>query len=732
MIIECTPEKKLFPADKADELDFMVCTYRAIDPSVLPEWCTSPVFKAKGVMLPYTRGATVRLEGSSWDKPKDGEQPTFCVESSSWEIADTKDSLFRFLMDLDGCDKETAARIVNSAAANSPMSNLDIDAAPFSKAIKSPAFSKKISTAYAVRRSKREEFFFLLARAPKDVPASVCAEAAVAAPSIADLQMHPFRYCIEGLLPYSMVKKLAKEFGVSYQSPEGIQAAVIDVLKQVEGSSLTRVYGEDSPSGNTYCTVHDCRRKTANLVGLLESDHLIMDAIKQVIDDGHCVAVKGKYLYRAATCDAEYGIAGEIIRLLDYKPEQRDYKEDIYCLENIKKIRLAPEQRNAVKVSLSNAVTLLIGGPGTGKTTIEQVIIEVYQKYHTDNVLLVAPTGKAARRMSESCGLPASTVHKALGVSAGPEVLESSVILDAGLILVDEASMLDAQTCFALFKAIKTGTQVVIVGDTNQLPSVGAGNVLYELIESQVVPIAQLETVYRQKAGSTIAVNCARIKRGATNLEYSDSFILEVATSQEDAVEKVMAAYDEELARGLTADDICLLSPYRRSTPTGVNQMNPILQKKFIAPGTESISYGRKKFFLGDKVMCMTNTDDVANGDTGYITAIKGGRFTVDFGDGRVVEYAKSALRNFDLAYAISIHKSQGAEFKTCIIVLMDEHASMLKRNLIYTAVSRAKQKVFLISTLNALETAIHSEDVTRRLSLLGTILRENMSCPET
>lgn len=725
MTIECTPERKVFPSDKADELDFMVCTYRATDSSVLPEWCTSPIFKAKGVMLPYTRGASVCLEGSTWDTSKD--EPTFCVESSRWNMPDTKESLFRFLMDLDGCDKECAARIVNLSMTNAPMSNLDIDMEPFEKAIKSPSLAKKVSEAYAIRRAKRDEFFFLLSRASKDVSPSVCATAAVAAPSVADLQMHSLRYCIEGLLPYTLAKKIAKEFGVSYQSLEGIKAAVIDVLKQSEGSSTTRIYGEDTPSGNTYCPVQTCRLKTANMVGLLESDPKIMAAIKGVIDDGYCVAVKGKYLYRAATCDAEYGIAEEVIRLLDYKPVQRDYKDDIYCLENIKHIRLAPEQRNAVKVSLSNAVTLLIGGPGTGKTTIEQVIIEVYKKYNKDNVLLVAPTGKAARRMSESCGLPASTVHKALGVSAGPEVLKSATVLDAGLILVDEASMLDAQTCFALFKAIKAGTQVVIVGDTNQLPSVGAGNVLYELIESHVVPIAQLETVYRQKAGSTIAVNCARIKRGATNLEYSDTFVLEIATSQEDAVEKVMAAYDEELARGLTADDICLLSPYRRSTPTGVNQMNPILQKKFIAPETASISYGRKKFFLGDKVMCMTNGDDVANGDTGYITEIKGGRFTVDFGDGRTVEYAKSALRNFDLAYAISIHKSQGAEFKTCIIVLMDEHASMLKRNLIYTAVSRAKQKVFLISTVNALETAIQTEDVTRRLSLLGTILQENM-----
>ena len=132
MTIECTPERKVFPSDKADELDFMVCTYRATDSSVLPEWCTSPIFKAKGVMLPYTRGASVCLEGSTWDTSKD--EPTFCVESSRWNMPDTKESLFRFLMDLDGCDKECAARIVNLSTPNAPMSNLDIDMEPFEKA----------------------------------------------------------------------------------------------------------------------------------------------------------------------------------------------------------------------------------------------------------------------------------------------------------------------------------------------------------------------------------------------------------------------------------------------------------------------------------------------------------------------------------------------------------------------------------------------------------------------
>lgn len=722
MTIQCKPLYKLFPPDKADEAEFMIVRYKALSSSDLPEEACSAEFVAKGPLLPSNVSSIVTLEGD-WSVGKDG-LPAITVKNYQEQIPDTLNAVMSYLMLLDGCDKDTAAQIVNRLPQEEPASELDRDPSKILQWVSNPFIAEKVYREYAVRRSKKDIFLYLKSRAAKSVTADACCRAAVAASSLQEVQEDPFRFCIEGFLPYTMMRKIAKENSISYQSPRGIEAAVVDVLRQSEGSSSGRSLDGET-TGNTYCSVEELCMGVANQVGLLRTDPSIVRAINACIKRGDCVCAKGKYIYRKATCDAEYGIAEHVARLMSYKPVQREYRDTIYALENKKHLRIAPEQRNAVKVALASAVTLLIGGPGTGKTTIEQFIIEVFERFNPDKeILLVAPTGKAARRMSEACCRPACTVHKALNVSAGDEVLESSVSLTAGLILIDEASMLDAQVCFALFKAIQTGAQVVIVGDTNQLPSVGAGNVLYELIESKAIPTAELITVYRQKAGSTIAVNCARVKRGNTDLDYSDTFTFQEAESEEKAVNLILEAYDAELAKGLTADDICLLSPYRRSTQTGVNQINPLLQKKFICEGAPCLKYKDKTFYLGDRVMSMVNKDDIANGDTGYITKMDEKNFTVDYGDGRSHDYKKSDLRYFDLAYAITIHKSQGCEFKTCIIVLMNDHVAGLNRNILYTGLSRAKQRLYLIGQSKAIETAILTSDVSLRRSRLGDILK--------
>lgn len=730
MTIKCKPLYKLFPPDKADEADFMIVRYQALSPADLPETARSTEFIAKGPLLPYNKTSTVTLEGENWTLDKDGI-PTIAATDSHEELPNTLNGIMSFLMLLDGCDKDTAAQIVNRLPSDNPVEELERDPSRILQWVSNPFIAERIYREFSVRREKKEVFLYLKQRASKAALADACCRAAVAASSLQEVQEDPFRFCIEGFLPYQMMRKIAKENNVSYQSPRGIEAAVVDILRQAEGSSSGR-YLDTETTGNTYCTVEELRTGVANQVGLLKTDPSIIKAVNACIEHGECVCAQGKFVYRKTTCDAEYGIAEHVARLMSYKPVQREYRDAIYALENKKHLRIAPEQRNAVKVALASAVTLLIGGPGTGKTTIEQFIIEVFERYNPDKeILLVAPTGKAARRMSEACGRPACTVHKALNVSAGEEVLESSVSLTAGLVLIDEASMLDAQVCFALFKAIQTGAQVVIVGDTNQLPSVGAGNVLYELIESKVIPIAELVTVYRQKAGSTIAVNCARVKRGNTDLDYSDTFTFQEAATEEEAVKLILEAYDAELAKGLTADDICLLSPYRRSTLTGVNQINPLLQKKFIPEGAPCLKYKEKSFYLGDRVMSMVNKDDIANGDTGYITKMDEKSFSIDYGDGRVHDYRKNDLRNFDLAYAITIHKSQGCEFKTCIIVLMNDHVAGLNRNILYTGLSRSKQQLYLIGQTQAIQTAILTSDVTLRKSRLSDVLREKIQLPK-
>lgn len=720
--VKCTAERKIFPPERSDELGFVICAYKALDPSELEHPVGDNRFTAKGALLPYAKGTTVTLYGDRWEMKDNGL--SLHVIGYDEFVPDTPTTIESFLLTLDGCDKSEAARIMNATGDNDILSKLDNSPELFGKAVKNKYLAERIRNAYLVRRKKKEAFFFLTRLLPKNVPLAQARDAALAAESVEEIKKDLFKFAILGLIPYRTARKIAKEEGVDHKSLKGVEAAIVDVLKQNEGSSSGYAFDEDKAIGNTYCVVSELVRKAADAVGLKQTNNLCLQAIQELIDEDICVCAQGKYIYRKETADAEYGIAAELVRLLSYKLPFFEYRDDIYAIENRKKMRLAPEQRQAAKAALLNAFTLLVGGPGTGKTTIEQVIIDVFRHYNSTKVLLVAPTGKAARRMTESCGLPACTVHKALNVSAEAEVIQTDVSLDAGLIIVDECSMLDSQVCYALLKAIKTGTQVIFVGDTNQLPSVGAGNVLFELINSKLVPTVELQTVYRQKAGSTIAINCARIKRGSTELMFdNETFRFVEVGSEEEAVGAILTAYAEELETGLTSEDICLLSPYRKSTATGVNHINPVLQKKLVNTSAPSLQYGTNRFYVGDKVMCMTNRSDVANGDVGYITDIKGTKFKVDFRDGRVATYNKGDLRDFNLAYSTTIHKSQGSEYKTCIIVLLDVHKAMLKRNLIYTAISRAKTKCVVVGTKSALETAILTEDASKRQSRLGEIL---------
>lgn len=707
-----TPIKKLFPPVKEDEVGFMIVKFHASNPSEVPIADAEGNFIVKGPLLPYSTAGEIELFGAVHED---------CFICSAYEESlDSPEKVKGFLSTLDGYKPSDYDRLWNILGPNM-ITQLDINPELLLSCGLPEYRAKKFSLSYAIRRPKKSALMYLL---DKKVPADDALKIAFACDSLLDLKARPFHFVIASSLPYKTAKKIAKEEKLPIDSAEGVKAAILDVLRQGEGSSAGRAF-EDEAVGNTYCTISELITKAAALTHLEEDVKPLKKALVELVHDSICTCAQGKYVYRKETSDAEYGIARETLRLRNVKVPHIDYVEDIYRTENAKKMRLAPEQRAAVKTVLNNGFSLLIGGPGTGKTSIETFVISVFRHYHPDTpILLVAPTGKAARRMAESTGESACTIHKALGVEAGDEVLVSDVTLNAGLVIVDEASMLDSQVSIALFKAILTGTQVVLVGDTNQLPSVGAGNVLAELIASGAFAVAKLETVYRQKDGSTIATNCAKIKHGTLELDYSDSFLFERVTNSDDAVKAILKAYRTEMDNGLSIEDICVLSPYRRSTKTGVNELNPLIQKMVVKAGTPSIKYGKTTFYQGDKIMAMTNHGDVANGDVGYLEIIDGNHFEIDFRDGRKGKYGKSDLRNFELAYACTIHKSQGSEYKSCIIVLMDEHRTMLKRNLIYTAVSRSKGKVVLVGQPSALETAILIEDVTKRLSRLGEVIR--------
>ena len=299
--------------------------------------------------------------------------------------------------------------------------------------------------------------------------------------------------------------------------------------------------------------------------------------------------------------------------------------------------------------------------------------------------------------------------------------------LDGDLIIVDEISMLDVYLANQLFRSLKPGCQLILVGDPDQLPSVGPGAILNDMLKSGVIPVVKLEKVFRQKAGSTIAVNAKQIKYGNFKLEYNntDFRFIPAASAAEAApiiVEQYKKAVDE-----VGIDNVYLLTPLRAKTETGVNNINPVIRDVINPkdPKKPEVVYGKKIFRLGDKVMQMKNFEDVSNGDQGYITQIAKNEdgdmvVTIDFGDNRIKVYDLSQLEMVELAYSLTIHKSQGSEARTVIINMQMSQYIMLNRPLIYTAITRAKKTVIFVGEQKAITCAIRTEELNKRCTNLA------------
>lgn len=383
-------------------------------------------------------------------------------------------------------------------------------------------------------------------------------------------------------------------------------------------------------------------------------------------------------------------------------------------------------------MGLTSKLCVITGGPGTGKTSVQRALLDLYKKrFPAARIVCCAPTGKAARRMEQSTGVPSATVHRVLGLIANEDgQYGDPETLDADLVLVDEVSMLDVYLAEKLFRSIPATARLILVGDSDQLPSVGPGAVLKEIIASGRVPVVRLDQVFRQKNGSRIAANAKLIRHGNLSLEYGPDFEFYDSTDMSVSAEIIESLYLQETAR-CGIDNVVLLSPYRQKTETGANALNQLLQGKVNPPadGKMDAVHGQRRFRTGDKVMQIKNCEDINNGDVGYITSITGTQtesvIRIDFGDGRLVDYENADLDMLDLGYACTVHKSQGSEYKSVIINLQCAHSVMLVRPLIYTAITRAKEKVLIVGERRALCTAIRRIDTEQRGTKLAQRIRE-------
>lgn len=389
-------------------------------------------------------------------------------------------------------------------------------------------------------------------------------------------------------------------------------------------------------------------------------------------------------------------------------------------------IMLSKAQSEAVKMCFSNNISIITGGPGTGKSTVLKVVVEVYKTLTgKDDILLAAPTGKAAKRMGECTGMPgARTIHSALGLTTD-EAEEKNVIED-GLVVLDEMSMVDLSIAYKLMKSVSKDSRIVFVGDAEQLPSVGAGNVFSDMLNSGCIEVTRLDTVFRQSGTSRIALNAEEIRNNGSKLLYGNDFNFITATSDTEALEIVKHCYIQEI-NDVGIDNVQILAPFRSRGETSVKNINEIIRElinPFVGSRNELFCDGNK-FRLNDRVIQLKNVNGINNGDVGFIKSVYPDEDDVkhaiiEFSDGIRADYPERDLDIIDLAYATTIHKAQGSEYSTVIIPIMMSHYIMLKRNLIYTAITRAKKKVILVGEKRALMAGIHKNDSAKRNTLLS------------
>lgn len=526
---------------------------------------------------------------------------------------------------------------------------------------------------------------------------------------------------------FKSADKLAEAMGIPSDSPKRIDAGIEYVLLELTGDGHVCYPAVEFLDAATEMLGVERSLIASRLDSLRESDRIRLAHLPKNDKPSLFVWLTSLFL-------AELGIAKELSRLKHSPTNLREIDVDraLKWVQNELRIELADAQALAVKKALSRKCHIITGGPGTGKSTITNCILKVSEKL-TSRIALVAPTGRAAKRMTEITNKKATTIHSLLeyDFKIGGFKRNRDNPLEVDLMIVDEASMIDTHLMNQLLKALPDTARVIFVGDVHQLPSVGPGNVLNDMIESRSLSYTRLKEIFRQAKGSRIVTNAHRINGGyfpdLSNEPESDFFFMDFQEA-EDICERILSLVTERLPRRYGFDpirDIQVLSPMKRGI-IGTYNLNIELQKRLV-PGKNPLQRSGRQFFIGDKVMQMRNNyqRDVFNGDVGFVSAIdlvnQVMKVTID---GREVLYDFSDLDELSLAYAVSIHKSQGSEFPCVVIPVHTSHFMLLHRNLLYTGVTRGKKMVILVGTTKAVAIAVKNDDVKQRHTALKEAIK--------
>lgn len=516
---------------------------------------------------------------------------------------------------------------------------------------------------------------------------------------------------------FKTADQIALAYGMDRQSPQRLGAGLAYVLQTM------------TQNGHVCIPDTELVRRAAFL---LQADALgLHDILQDTVDMGQLRTADFEgtvYVYTPEAYEEEESIANRIREMAAMKPLAVKTHVQLFLdrWQDSCHFELADKQREAVEKSLQSGMTVITGGPGTGKTTVVQTIIRLAEQEGL-RILLCAPTGRAAKRLAETTQRKAKTIHRLLIPDGHVGKVQSfeyneTKLLPADLVIVDEVSMLDMEMMYHLLNALKPQCRCILVGDADQLPSVGAGAVLHDVIASEMVPVVRLDTIFRQKEGGRIVTNAHLINNGRLPVVNEDlEFRFVEIETEADGATQISALYRSEVQE--TGDEFAVqvLSPMYKD-PCGVDNLNQLIQERLNPPvvGKGELKGRHMIFRVGDKVMQKHNDYEkgVFNGDIGQIFAVQHDMVYVRYPE-QDVKYEGAEIDEITLAYAITVHKSQGSEYHTVIMALVNSHSIMLQRNLFYTAVTRAKRKVILVGTKRAVQTAVQNQRTSRRFTLL-------------
>lgn len=694
-----------------------------------PEKLSTQITVTLNGMAPLI-GQLLEIEGEWVKHPKFGQQ----FKATTYKtVAPTEISgIEKFLASgaINGIGPAMAKKIV----AEFGEKTLEIIAKSPNELLKVPGIGKKtaekISTSYLEQSELTEIMVWLENHGISNTYAGkIFAKYGSFAIDIMEKDIYRLFQDIEGI-GFLTADKLAFNLGIQREDKRRIISGIDYALMQL--------------CNNGHCCIPEMALvdKTAKILQV--NNQIIFTILKERIDNGslNTEIVGGETLiYPPYLYYAEKKVA---TRLLQLQQATESLSEDNLSLfikvwEKDNQIQLAQKQKEAIKACLHHGVLVLTGGPGTGKTTVIKGILSIL-KAQGLKIRLAAPTGRAAKRLSETTGQKALTIHRLLEANnlAQDDNLKLGFSkdiddqLDADVIILDEVSMVDIVLMHHFFNAVPDGCRIILVGDTDQLPAVGPGSVLKDIIRSQKIPAIRLDEIFRQAQTSMIIQNAHIINAGRLpdlRKQYSD-FVFYELNDDTSITKKILDLCTKDLPHeGFDVlKDVQVLSPMHRFL-CGVENLNLMLQERLNPKkNQDELKYSSQTFRVGDKVMHIRNNyqKNVFNGDIGFIQDINNEKLTVDYFD-HIVTYEKNELNELTLAYASSVHKSQGSEYKVVIIPLSTSHYIMLQRNLLYTAITRAKQKVIIIGSKKALMTAIQSNRTQKRYTLLAERLAHKL-----